>query len=74
MWVLLYRDGCTRKYATLGVYFKMSRSEAEAKRDQLVGQPNARNAKAPNADITFGEFLDNIALPSFVRSGRNPQR
>lgn len=67
MWVLLYRDGCTRKYATLGVYFKMSRSEAEAKRDQLVGQANARNAKAPNADITFGEFLDNIALP-FLRS------
>ena len=26
MWVLLYRDGTTRKYATLGVYSKMSKS------------------------------------------------
>jgi len=67
MWVLLYRDGRTRKYATLGVYSKMSRSEAEAKRDQLVAQANARNAKAPNLDVTFREFLDNVALP-FLRS------
>jgi len=58
MWVLLYRDGHTRKYATLGVYSKMSKSKAEEKRDQLVAEANARNAKAPNPDITFGEFLE----------------
>ena len=28
MWVLLYRDGSTRKYATLGLYSKMSKSQA----------------------------------------------
>ena len=67
MWVLLYRDGRTRKYATLGVYSKMSKSEAEAKRDELVAEANARNANAPNPDITFGEFLDGVALP-FLRS------
>ena len=35
MWVLLYRDGSTRKYATLGLYSKMSKSQAEEKRDEL---------------------------------------
>ncbi len=67
MWVLLYRDGHTRRYATLGVYSKMSKAQAEAKRDEMVAEANARNAKAPNTDITFGEFLDGIALP-FLRA------
>jgi hypothetical protein len=35
MWVLLYRDGGTRKYATLGLHSKMNKSQAEAKRDEL---------------------------------------
>lgn len=67
MWVLLYRDGNTRKYATLGVHAKMSKTQAEAKRDELVAEANARNAKAPDPSITFGEFLDGVALP-FLRS------
>jgi len=66
MWVLLYRDGSTRKYATLGVYSQMSKSEAETKRDELVAEANARNAIAPNPDIKFGEFLEGVALP-FLR-------
>ena len=44
MWVLLYRDGSTRKYATLGLYSKMSKSQAEEKRDELISEVNARNA------------------------------
>src|ERR1017187_5387475 len=67
MWVLLYRDGDTRKYATLGQYSKMSKSEAQAKRDELIAEANARNAKAPDPQITFGEFLNGVALP-FLRS------
>jgi integrase len=67
MWVLLYRDGSTRKYATLGLYSKMSKSDAEAKRDELIAEANARNAQAPDPDITFGRFLEGIALP-FLRS------
>src|SRR5271170_4079542 len=67
MWVLLYRDGNTRKYATLGLYAKMSKSEAQAKRDELIAEANARNAKAPDPHITFGEFLEGTALP-FLRS------
>ena len=67
MWVLLYRDGSTRKYATLGLYSKISKSQAEEKRDELLNEVNARNAVAPDPDITFGEFLDGVALP-FLRS------
>ena len=67
MWVLLYRDGNTRKYATLGTVAKMSKSQAEEKRDELIAEANARNAVAPDPDITFGEFLEGIALP-FLRS------
>ena len=67
MWVLLYRDGNTRKYATLGQYSKMSKSEAEEKRDELVAEANSRNAKTPDPRITFGDFLEGIALP-FLRS------
>src|SRR5277367_6125988 len=67
MWVLLYRDGSTRKYATLGVYSKMSKAQAEAKRDELVAGANARNANAPDPHISFGDFLEAVALP-FLRS------
>ncbi len=67
MWVLLYRDGNTRKYATLGQYSKMSKTQAEEKRDQLVAEANARNANTPDPEITFGDFLDGVALP-FLRS------
>ena len=56
MWVLLYRDGSTRKYATLGLYSKMNKSQAEEKRDELLNEVNARNAVAPDPDITFGDF------------------
>ena len=41
----------------------MSKSQAEAKRDELLAEVNARNAKAPDPHITFGEFLEGIALP-----------
>jgi len=67
MWVLLYRDGNTRKYATLGQCSKMSKTQAEEKRDELVAGANARNANVPDASITFGGFLEGIALP-FLRS------
>ena len=67
MWVLLYRDGSTRKYATLGLYAKMSKTQAQEKRDELLNEVNARNATAPNPDITFGDFLEGVALP-FLRS------
>lgn len=67
MWVLLYRDGSTRKYATLGLYSKMNKSQAEEKRDELLNEVSARNAAAPDPHITFGAFAEGVALP-FLRS------
>src|ERR1017187_6987005 len=63
MYVLLYRDGSTRKYATLGLYSKLSKSQAEEKRDEILSEVNARNAVAPDPNITFGEFLEGVPLP-----------
>ena len=67
MWVLLYRDGTTRKYATLGLYSKMSKSAGGRKTGRALAEANARNAIAPDPHITFGEFLEGVALP-FLRS------
>ena len=33
----------------------------------MIAEANARNALAPDPDITFGEFLEGVALP-FLRS------
>src|SRR5262252_493621 len=67
MWVLLYRDGSTKRYATLGACSEMSKSEAELKRDEILAEVNARNSAVPDSDCTFGSFVENIALP-FCRS------
>jgi hypothetical protein len=54
MWVLLYRDGNTRRYATLGSCSEMSKSAAEKKRDEILAEAKARNSAVPDVDITFG--------------------
>ena len=66
-WALLYRDGSTRRYATLGLCSEMSKSAAEKKRDEILREVNARNSALPDADITFGSFVEAVALP-FCRS------
>jgi integrase len=45
----------------------MSKSEAEQKRAQIMAEVNARNSAVPDADITFGTFVEAVALP-FCRS------
>jgi len=67
MWVLLYRDGGTRRYTTLGPLSEMSKSEAERKRDEVLSAASARNSAVPDSDITFGDFVEGVALP-FCRS------
>jgi integrase len=67
MWVVLYREGVSRKYETLGLFSKMSKSEAQQKQASFMGEVNARLAKAPDPQITFGDFLEGVALP-FLRS------
>jgi len=45
----------------------MSKSQARKKRDELTAEANARNAARTDPDITFGQFLEGVALP-FLRS------
>src|SRR4051812_11767265 len=63
MWVLLYRDGGSKRYVTLGASSEMSKSAAEKKRDEILGEVNARNSATPDGDISFGRFVETIALP-----------
>ena len=66
MWVVLYREGGARKYNTLGLFSKMSKSEAQKKQAEFMGQINAAQAVAPDPEITFGDYLHNVTLP-FLR-------
>ena len=65
--MLLYREGAARRYVTLGAHSKLNKSEAQAKRDSIMQEVNARASQAPARDILFGEFVEGVALP-FLRS------
>jgi len=67
MWILQYRDGGSKKYHTIGLYSKMSKSEAQLAQAEFMKEVNARTASAPDPHITFGDFLEGAALP-FLRS------
>lgn len=67
MWILQYRDGGSKKYHTIGLYAKMSKSDAQQAQADFMKEVNARAASVPDPDITFGDFLEGIALP-FLRS------
>ncbi len=66
-WVVLYREAAVRKYYTLGLHSKMSKSQAQEKQAQFMKEVNARAANAPDPNVTFGDFLEGVALP-FLRS------
>ncbi|MDX1980388.1 MAG: tyrosine-type recombinase/integrase [Bryobacteraceae bacterium] len=67
MWILQYREGTSKKYHTLGLYSKMSKSEAQQEQARIMSEVNARLASDPDPNITFGNFLEGVALP-FYRS------
>jgi integrase len=67
MWVVLYWERGARKYATLGAHSKMSKGDALHKQAEFMKGVNARLASAPDPDISFGDFLEGVALP-FLRS------
>lgn len=67
VWAFLYREGGSRRYVTLGPHHKLSKSQAEQKRDEILSEVHARAATASDPDITFGQFLEGVALP-FQRS------
>jgi integrase len=66
MWVVLYREGGVRKYHTLGLYSKLTKSDAQDAQAKFMAEVNAKEAVALDPHITFGEFLDGVALP-FLR-------
>jgi integrase len=67
MWILQYREGGSKKYHTIGLYAKMTKSQAQEKQAEFMKEVNSRAASSPNPDITFGDFLEGVALP-FLRS------
>lgn len=67
MWILQYRDGGSKKYHTIGLFSKMTKSQAQQKQTEFMNEVNARLAVAPDPSITFGAFLEGAALP-FLRS------
>jgi len=66
-WVVLYREAGVRKYHTVGLHSKMSKSQAQEKQAEFMKEVNARAAHAPDPNVTFGDFLEGVALP-FYRS------
>lgn len=65
MWVLLYRDGQTKRYKTLGPIAGMTKSEAQREQARIIASINAQGVIA-NEPKTFGDFVEKIALP-FMR-------
>lgn len=65
MWVLLYRDGLTKRYRTLGPIAELTKSDAQREQSRIMEEVNSR----PNAiqrSMTFGQFVERVALP-FLR-------
>jgi integrase len=67
MWVVLYREGGARKYETLGLFSRMSKSQAQQKQAAFMSVVNAKLVTTPDPQILFGQFFDSVALP-FLRS------
>jgi hypothetical protein len=66
MWILQYREGGSKKYHTIGLYSKMSKSDAQQAQAEFMKEVNSKAATAPDLNITFGDFLEGVALP-FLR-------
>src|ERR1035438_8088202 len=65
MWVVLYRERGARKYHTLGLFSKLSKSQAQEKQAEFMQEVNARQSTSPDPDVTFGDFLEGNALPFY---------
>ena len=67
MWALLYRDGSTRRYATLGSCSEMSKSAAEKKRDEILARIRKLETdamkNATNLDERMAAWEKTVAEP-----------
>jgi integrase len=64
-WVVLYWERGARKYQTLGLYSKLSKSQAQEKQAEFMQEVNARQSTAPDTQVTFGDFVEGTALPFY---------
>ena len=64
-WVVLYREAGVRKYYTVGLYSKFSKSQAQEKQAEFMQEVNARQSTSPDPNVTFGDFLEGTALPFY---------
>ena len=62
MWVLLYRDGYSRRYRTLGPITEMTKSQAQREQARIIAEIESKRQSAKEP-MTFGDFVDNVALP-----------
>ena len=58
MWVVLYREAGARKYETLGVFSKLTKSQAQEAQAEFMKEVNARLQAAPDHNITFGDLVE----------------
>jgi integrase len=65
MWILQYREGGVKQYHTIGPCSKMTKSQAQEKQAEFMQEVNARQAQAPDKDMTFGDFIEGVALPFY---------
>src|ERR1700733_12088531 len=67
MWILQWREAGIKKYYTIGPCSKLTKSQDQEKQAEFMKEVNARAATSPDPNITFGNFLEGVALP-FYRS------
>ena len=70
-WVVLYREHGVRKYQTLGLFSKLTKSAAQEKQAEFMQEVNARQSTSPDPDVTFGDFLEGVALPFYRVKWKN---
>jgi integrase len=67
MWILQYREGGRKRYHTIGQCSKLTKSQAQEQQAEFMKGVNTRAARAPDPNITLGDFLDGVALPFYRR-------
>jgi len=73
IWVVLYWERGARKYQALGLYSKLSKSQAQEKQAEFMQDVNARQSTAPDPNVTFGDFVEGTALPFYGMNGNAPR-
>jgi len=65
MWVLLYRDGQSKRYKTLGPVSEMTKSKAQREQAQIIAEIESKR-QSTKEPLKFGAFVEDVVLP-FMR-------